>query len=654
MARLTFLWHLHQPLYRTADGHVHAPWVLLHAAGEYLTLVQALESTGWRGHVLNLSPLLLEQLAAYRDGTARDPLLEALTTPAHDLSPGAQRELLRWAFLLNPAQIRRVPRLEELAARVGRAAGQDPESLFNEAELTDIQVLLVLAYAWPNLAHEESLTELARRGRDFPDSARRVAVAWLAACPGRLLDAYRRLATADGLEISTSPYGHPIVPLLLDTGIVQQSWAPHPAPSVPSFAAPEDAVEQIRLGLDAARSFGFSPAGCWAPEGAVSAEAVALYAAHGVRWLASDEGVLAASLGGPMSGETGLRDELFRPWRLGAAGPSLYFRHHELSGFISFTAARESDERRAARRFATRLKHLARRIPADGGVVIALDGENPWTAYPDGGSRFLATLAGELQQSAALEPATLAQRTATETPATLERLHPGSWIGATFATWIGHPEKNRGWELLDRVRTATRARLSRSALAAEGSDWWWWFGDDNPTLLAPLYDALFRAHLRDACVAAGVTPPPELAAPVRSDSVTLRLPFSREWPEPELDGRTTSYFEWAVATWMDAPAGHRGIARVALRLGERTLWLRVDPRPDAAPPSPLIVTLAGERSRRTLTLPDDLPGSCALERSLEARIPLPDGPVLLCLECQGERLPLEGYWRLEAQLVDEA
>src|SRR5512136_1261889 len=193
MAKLTFLWHLHQPQYRTADGRVHAPWVLLHAGGEYLTLVHALSATHLSGQVLNLTPIFLEQLAAYRDGTANDPLLEALRTPARSLGPEKQRELLRWAFLLHPSQLRRWPRLTELAARAGGAPSEEAKRRFTIQDLTDLQVLLVLAYASPNLPWEPELKELAEKGASFGDAARRQAVEWLAACPARLLEGYRRL-----------------------------------------------------------------------------------------------------------------------------------------------------------------------------------------------------------------------------------------------------------------------------------------------------------------------------------------------------------------------------------------------------------------------------------------------------------------------------
>ncbi len=653
MAKLTFLWHLHQPQYRTADGHVHAPWVLLHAAGEYLTLVHALSETGLAGQVLNLTPVFLEQLAAYRDGGAYDPLLEALRTPARSLAPEGQRELLRWAFLLHPNQVRRWPRLAELAARTSNASREEAARRFTVQDLNDLQVLLVLAYAAPNLAWEPDLRGLAEKGSGYGEGARRRAVDWLAACPGRLLEGYRTLAAQKGVEVSTSPFAHPIIPLLLNTAVVVESWAPHPPPPAPAFSAPDDARTQLRTGLEVARSFGFDPVGCWPPEGSVSEAAVALYGEHGVRWLATDEGILASSLGRALSGETGVGPELFRPWRLAAGGPVLFFRHRGLSDFIGFQGSRFADEAEVARDFAGQLRWTASHLPSDAGIVVALDGENPWTSYPQGGTRFLATLARELQQSTQLRLVTLAERLEEETPLPLRRLHPGSWIGGTFGTWIGHEEKNRGWELLARVRALGGFRGGSSWLAAEGSDWWWWFGDDNPTLLAPLYDELFRAHLRDACLAAGIAPPAELVAPVRSAAVRLRVPVSSEWPPPVLDGETTSYFEWSVATWVDAPASHRRFARVALRAEPGRLWLRVEPRPGTPPPVPLVVTVMAGKKRQVLTLPADLPDTSAVGHVLEAAIPLPEGQVMLALESGGERLPPEGFWRIELLKVDE-
>lgn len=653
MPGLTFLWHLHQPQYRTADGRVHAPWVLLHAGGEYLTLVRALEESGATGHVLNLTPVFVEQLIAYRDGTARDPLLQALTTPAAELDPAGQQELLRWAFLLHPHQLRRWPRLRELADLAAEAAPDELRRRFTIQDLTDLQVLLVLAYAEPNFAFEPEIAVLGERREGWGPSAAAEAATWLAACPGRLLESYRRLAARPGIEIATSPLAHPIIPLLLDTGIVKESWAPHPAPRVPHFSAPDDAQQHLTEGLALMADSGFSTVGCWPPEGSVSEAAVSLYGRHNVQWLCTDEGILAASLGRAVSGEFGAGRELFQPWRLSDGGPALFFRHRELSDFIGFQASRYPDEADAARALATRLRRLALHVPHDGGVVLALDGENPWTSFPQGGSRFLLTLTEELQSGRELTPVTLAERTARETPQTLSRLHPGSWIGGVFATWIGHQEKNRGWELLGKVRELGAHRGGRSWLWSQCSDWWWWFGDDNPTLMAPLYDEIFRLHLRDACHAAGVPPPVELAAPVRAAAAALPLPCSSQWAPPVLDGRTTSFFEWAVAAWVEAPKSHQRLARAALRADAERLWIRVDPRPGAGAPAPVTVHVVEGKTRRSWSLPVDLPEDCAAGAILEAGLPRPAARALLALEFRGERLPVEGFWRLDYMDVDE-
>ncbi len=162
------------------------------------------------------------------------------------------------------------------------------------------------------------------------------------------------------------------------------------------------------------------------------------------------------------------------------------------------------------------METAAAALPQDGALVLALDGENPWLHYPEGGGVFLRALIEGVAASQ-LEPATLAELAGRLEPAGLSRLHPGSWIGGTFSTWIGHPEKSRAWSLLAAVRKLVGdGDPPPSMMLAEGSDWFWWLGDDNPTPLAPLYDEIFRRHLTDACEQAGVTPPGELARPLKA------------------------------------------------------------------------------------------------------------------------------------------
>ena len=553
MATLSFLWHLHQPSYRTADGVSHAPWTLVHAGGAYRTLAAAISETGGRGQVINIVPTLLEQLLAYRDGTVRDPVIDALAAPAGDLDDRERETLVSWAFHVTPRQLKRYRRLADLARRRRPSRGGSRlATAFGPGDLRDLQVLFILAQAGEQAWIDPRLEPLARRGRGFSPAEHEAVVEWLRAQPGELIGLWRDLVRQPGVEISTSPYAHPIMPLLVDTGIVVDSWAPHPAPEVPVFCYPEDAVWQLEQGLSLMKNQGLGTTGCWPPEGSVSTEALSIYADAGVRWLVTDEGILERSLGHGIRDNGAPSAELYRPWTLSTPSPVLFFRDRSLSDAIGFRYGRWDDEARAALALVADLEAVGRSLPDDATIVLALDGENPWLHYPEGGGTFLRTLMEALEETGDhLRPATLTETAAAATPSILDSLHPGSWINGVFATWIGHPEKTAAWRLLAEVRRAieeTGQDRPPSLLVAEASDWFWWLGDDNPTELAPLYDRIFRRHLADACRQVGIEPPVDLDKPLKTLSLEVSVPVSRTWHPPTLDGRTTSYFEWCLAT----------------------------------------------------------------------------------------------------------
>jgi alpha-amylase/alpha-mannosidase (GH57 family) len=580
VATLSFLWHLHQPGYRTADGISHAPWAALHAGGAYTTLARAIEQAGGRGQVLNIVPVLLEQLLAYAAGSVVDPVLDAILTPASDLDAGQRHTLVEWSAHVNPRQLARYPRLGELArTRPAPRSTTRPDRRFSLGALRDLQVLLVLAHAGEQAWSDERLAALHRRGTNFSSGDHAQLAAWLRAQPGELVARWRRAALLPGVEVSTSPYAHPIMPLLIDSSVVAASWAPHPAPAVPPFSRPDDARWQLASGLAYMREQGFAPLGCWPPEGSVSAAAVTEYAAAGMRWLVTDEGILERSLDRPLRNGGLAADELYRAWRLGGQGPVLLFRDRHLSDAVGFQYGRWEDEGQAAEHLTRELEELARALPPEAVITIALDGENPWLYYPEGGGRFLRELFDRLNRSTQpLAMATLAEVADGTAPQDLRHLHPGSWINSTFATWIGHPEKSRAWEALGAVRDAIGAARNvqpPSLRLAEGSDWFWWLGDDNPTALAPLYDRIFRRHLADACVQAGIEPPLDLSEPLKTATRPLRVPVSPQRPPPSLDGRITTYFEWAAAAWVES-AGDGPLRRLAAWGGAGLLHLLVE------------------------------------------------------------------------------
>src|SRR5206468_7307956 len=142
--------------------------------------------------------------------------------------------------------------------------------------------------------------------------------------------------------ISTSPFYHPILPLLCDTDIYKRT---HPESRMPRrpFVHPEDALEQLtKAAACHERLFGRRPVGLWPSEGSVSDAMVPLAARAGFRWMATDEQILAHTLGIGFSrdgaGRVDQPERLYTPYRVNAGGREIgcVFRDHALSDLIGF------------------------------------------------------------------------------------------------------------------------------------------------------------------------------------------------------------------------------------------------------------------------------------------------------------------------------
>jgi alpha-amylase/alpha-mannosidase (GH57 family) len=537
--RLALLWHLHQPLYRLRDEpDAVLPWVRLHALRGYYDMVRVLDDFPEARVTVNLTPVLVEQIRACAEG-AGDAYLRLASVPAEDLDEG-QRHFVCERFF--PAQeahmIRPQPRFAELLEqRQAARKRRGPRDAFREfatQDLRDLQVLFDLA--WCGFKAREDfpiLRSLAEQGGGFVQRDIEQLHAVEREIVSRLLPLYREAARRGQVEIATSPYAHPILPLLLDTEAAREARPEADLP--PRLQAPEDARTHVMDGLASIeKDLGVRPRGLWPSEGSVSEAAVGLLHECGVAWAASDERVLAASA---RDGEGGHE----RAWRLASSpdGPDLLFRDRDLSDRISFSYAGR-DPAEAAADF---LHEAGRRGGGARLVLVALDGENPWEHYPDAGGPFLRALYGAAGPGAPCELATVSEAlAATGDRGTLRRLRAGSWIDADFSTWIGGPEKNLAWSVLAEARAriaaalrdaaphdaalrepapggpalpaAAKAAAWASLRAAEGSDWFWWLDGQFSTPDRAAFDALFRSHLKEACAAARVAPPEALARPI--------------------------------------------------------------------------------------------------------------------------------------------
>src|SRR5215831_1742198 len=248
---LCFLWHMHQPYYKDlVSGEYKLPWTRMHALKDYFGMVRILEEFPDIHQTFNLVPSMMVQIAEYASGEAVDPFLQAALKPAESLTSEEREFLVRHSFYADPQHIiYRYPRYGELydARRVqenSRAAG-----LFSVQELRDLQMWSQLAWFDEEFQeHDNELREWIARGRDFTLADQRRMGEKQREIIGKVLPEYAKLAASGQIEISTTPYYHPILPLLCDSNIASIAHPNVPLP--PRFRYPADARHQLERARD--------------------------------------------------------------------------------------------------------------------------------------------------------------------------------------------------------------------------------------------------------------------------------------------------------------------------------------------------------------------------------------------------------------------
>ncbi len=613
---LALFWHQHQPFYRDLwTGEFAMPWVRLHSAKDYLGMALLLEEVPEMRATINLVPSLLRQLEGYLAGD-EDGALRLTRKPASDLAEEEQEYILDHFYSANrETMIHPYPRYRELLLRrqFGRHEASEVRRQFRPGDFLDLQVWFNLAWMGPlHIAREPALAALLAKGTGFTESDKHVLLDVQRRAMGEVIPMHKRLQESGQVELTTSPYFHPILPLLVDPESAREAM---PGALMPDGLVPlvEDAKEQLRLARQAhERWFGKPPRGIWPSEGSVSQSLVPILLDAGFEWAATDEEILFASLGiEGRDGSGNLRNPgpLHRAWAAsdGSRRLSLVFRDHWLSDFIGFQAQRMIPEE-AVSTFLARLAHVSEAAGGDSSteplVAVILDGENAWEYYPDNAVPFLRTLYRRIAQTSWIRPTTIsAYLDSHARPEPIGRLFAGSWIHHDFYIWIGHEEDRQAWKYLYAARSSIRDRLDRlspgevsdanlgsardSLFAAEGSDWFWWYGDDHSSGHDEEFDALFRTHLANAHRFVGLEPPPYLGMPIARPRPAYRMPT--EFVRPSINGRSERYFEWTGAGKYASDRALGAVARSSRTLlrtiyfgfDSSTLYLRFDTRGDA-------------------------------------------------------------------------
>ncbi|NOQ37099.1 MAG: glycoside hydrolase [Methylococcaceae bacterium] len=528
--KLVLCWHMHQPEYRNLKtGEYQLPWTYLHVIKDYIDMAAHLEATPNAKAVVNFAPILLEQIEDYaqqingylQDGIAiKDHLLAALVDPAIPADVDSRLQLVKDCKKANrERQIERYPEFTRLIEMADCMEHNHCSMRYvNSKFITDIIVWYHLVWMGETVKlTDKRIQRLIKKGSDYTLHDRAELLEVIGELLAQIINRYKVLAKKGQVELSVSPYAHPIIPLLLDINSTHEAMPHAPLPELDHYPGGEERVRwHLKKGIATfKRFFGITPKGCWPSEGAVSTETLKILSEFKFDWAATGGNVLHNSLNSTNDGGTSVH----HPFKVKETDIACFFRDDGLSDLIGFEYSKwHADD--AVTNLIGHLENVASHDEHEV-VSIIMDGENAWEYFPDNGYHFLSALYERLASHPNIELTTFSECLAAKvTVKPLEKLVAGSWVYGTFSTWIGDSDKNRGWDMLGDVKwcfdkVITTGRLSKAQqkkaeiqlAVCEGSDWFWWFGDYNPSQAVSDFEKQFRLNLTNLYDLLGEEPP---------------------------------------------------------------------------------------------------------------------------------------------------
>ncbi|MBN2189711.1 MAG: glycoside hydrolase [Candidatus Aureabacteria bacterium] len=607
---VAFLWHMHQPCYKHPEtGLYMLPWVRLHAVKGYYDMARLHEELPGFRSTFNFSGSLLKQLSEYASGKIKETFLDLSLKPASELSKKEKQEILWNFFSLNwETMSDPFPGYRDLLQI--RKQIKSPQDALTYAEnvstrdILDLQVWFNLAWMGHYAVKDYPyLNELRKKGRSFTEKDKTDIIKTQFEIIAKVIPLYKKLQDRKQIEISVSPFNHPILPLLIDTEYAVKS---EPATVLPNnnFRYPEDALNQITKAVDEyTLHFGRKPLGLWPSEGSVCDEIIPMLSRNGFIWTATDEEILNKTLK-----EGYEKKSLYRPYKLeaGESEINIIFRDHALSDKIGFVYSR-MDPDKASDDLVANISSISDTLAGSktpGLVSIILDGENPWEYYRQGGIDFLNKLFSKLGKAERLKSTTVSDFILGAGPrAVLKNIFPGSWISHNFRIWIGDRYKNQAWDILAEARRVIEQNMPKNRDAAlkntvleklytaEASDWFWWYGDINTSEFDDIFDGLFRANIISIYKTLGHPIPGHIYTPITETSdrnPEIKIPS--DYIRPVIDGEITDFYEWRSAAYYQSlersgASMHRATSMFTgfyYGFDTENLFFRIDPAEDMA------------------------------------------------------------------------
>ena len=570
---VAFYWHFHQPVYQlTPDGDYLMPWVRLHAVKDYLEMVNILDKFKKIKLNFNLVPVLLDAFVDYSERGIHDIHSRITVKPVEELTDDDKEFILNNFFDAN-YQTMIFPFDEYNRLYQKRVSNPDCTlDLFDNQEYSDLMALFNLAWFDPVYKNKyPQLKKLFKKGKNYSLEDRQNIIEIQRDIIRKIIPTYKKFSKKGRIEITTSPYYHPILPILIDINGIKKSFTD----DLPvDLKMGLDAKVQTQLALDRIEElFEKRPKGIWPSEHCVSTKTLDMFQDLGLEWTISDEGVLSNSIDFEFVRD--FKGYLEDPYHLlksyeNKNGMKIIFRDAVIPNLISFEYPNH-DSVLAANDLYDRIKVMQGKLlssPDENHLLtIAMDGENCWENYAQNGFTFLKTLYKLIEDDKSLETVLISDYIEKEKHhKPLKKLHAGSWINRNFKLWIDEPLKNLAWTYLKQVRDdfskfvkenplhPNIENARRELFICEGSDWFWWYGEPNDSGRDNIFDYLFREHLKNIYYCFGLEPPAYLDMPLTA-AIAKPSRYPKGEITPVMTGVDNKDDSWLNAGCIEIPDG---------------------------------------------------------------------------------------------------
>ena len=566
---IAFYWHMHQPVYQlTPAGDFLMPWVRLHAIKDYLDMVTILDKFKNVKLNFNLVPVLLDSLIDYGQNNLHDIHSRLTVKPVEDLTDDDKEFIINNFFDANFHYM--ILPNEEYNRLYQKAQLNETGdiNIFTDQEYSDLMALFNLA--WFDLTYKNKypdLKKLIKKGKNYSLEDRIKIIEIQRDIIRKIIPTYKKFMEKGKIEITTSPYYHPILPILLDINDVVKT------DDLPQNLNMElDAKMQTKAAIDRIEElFGKRPRGIWPSEHCITPKVPEMLKELGVEWTISDEGILSNSLNFEFVRD--FRGYLEDPYHLLKSynynGMNIIFRDAMLPNLIGFEYPNHSAEG-AANDLYDRIKVAQDKLLSSPDehhlLTIAMDGENCWENYSQDGEEFLSKIYSLIENDDTLETVLISDYLEKDTPKPLNNLSSGSWINRNFKLWIDEPLKNLAWTYLKQVRDDFSNFVKENPLnpnieaakkelfICEGSDWFWWYGEPNDSGRDNIFDYIFREHLKNIYNFLGLKSPEYLDVPLLS-AISKPSRYPKHEISPKINGKFEDDNEWIDAGCIRIPDG---------------------------------------------------------------------------------------------------